>query len=108
MWCGAASAVTASPSSLARRTSSTEPAVDRWRKCTGAPVRRDSAMSRATMASSAAAGMPGRPSRLDQDEHPARVISTPAAGRERGKGRRALRTATEDTAQPTRDCDLDT
>ena len=41
MWCGAASAVTGRPSSLARRTRSTEPAVDRCRKCTGAPVRRD-------------------------------------------------------------------
>ena len=66
MWCGAASAVTARPSALARRTSSTEPAVERCRKWIGAPVRRASVMSRATIASSAAAGMPGMPSRLDQ------------------------------------------
>ena len=78
MWCGAASAVTGSPSALARRTSSTEPAVERCRKCTGAPVSRTSAMSRATIASSAAAGMPGMPSRLDQ--HPS-CMAPPAARR---------------------------
>ena len=65
-WCGATSAVARTPSALARRMSSTEPAVLMCWKCTRAPVRRASARSRATMSSSAAAGMPGMPRRLDQ------------------------------------------
>ena len=46
-WCGVTSAVTCTPSALARRTSSTPPAVLRWAMCTCAPVCRASAMSRA-------------------------------------------------------------
>ena len=64
-WCGAASAVTASPDALAAATSATEPAVDRCRKCIRAPVSRARAMSRATISSSASAGWPGRPRRAD-------------------------------------------
>ncbi len=60
------SAVTASPSAFAARTSSTDPAVDRCRKCMGAPVRRTRAMSRANISSSASTGWPAIPRRLDQ------------------------------------------
>ena len=66
-WCGVASAVTGSPSALARRTSATLPAVDRCRKCARAPVSRTSSMSRCTISSSAIDGHPGRPSRLQHD-----------------------------------------
>ena len=65
-WCGAASAVIASPRAFAARTSSTAPAVDTCRKCTRAPVSSARIRSRATMTSSAAAGRPGMPRRLDQ------------------------------------------
>ena len=53
------------PSALARRTSSTDPAVDKCVRCRRAPTNRASAMSRATAASSAAAGIPERPSRAE-------------------------------------------
>ena len=50
---------------MARRISSTEPRVDMWQRCTCPPVSSASRMSRATMISSAAAGMPLRPSRVE-------------------------------------------
>ena len=61
------SAVTRIPSSFARRTSSTLPAVDRCRRWIGAPVSRDSSRSRWTISSSARAGQPGSPSSLQHD-----------------------------------------
>src|SRR5256886_333453 len=63
-WCGATSAVTGTPRSLASRTMSTAAAVDRWRKWTGVPVSSASRTSRATTAASAASGRPGIPRRL--------------------------------------------
>ena len=56
--------VTEAPRSLARRTSSTVPAVLAWAMCSLPPTVSTSEMSRATIASSEAFGMPRRPSRL--------------------------------------------
>ena len=66
-WCGVTSQVTGSPLAFARRTRSSEPAVERWVRCSRAPgtSRTTSARiarSRATAASSAAAGQPRSPS----------------------------------------------
>ena len=74
-----ASAVTGRPAALARRTSSTDPAVDRCRKWTGWPVRRQRARSRITISSSASAGWPGRPSR--DDHSPSCMTPSPARAR---------------------------
>ena len=63
-WCGVASAVTASPSALAAASSDTEPRVETWAMWTRAPVWRARTTSRATIASSAAAGIGLRPSRV--------------------------------------------
>ena len=60
-WCGVTSHVTARPSAFARRTSSTERAVDTCCRCRRAPLSFASARSRAIAASSEAAGIPGRP-----------------------------------------------
>src|SRR5439155_449097 len=64
-WWGVTSAVTRMPSSLARRTSSTGPRVEMWHRWTCPPVRPASNASRATMISSAAAGMPFKPRRAE-------------------------------------------
>src|SRR6267143_2762585 len=58
-------AVTRTPRAFASRTSRTAPAVERCAMWTWAPVSSASTMSRATMTSSAAAGMPGSPSSVD-------------------------------------------
>ena len=59
-----ASAVTGRPSAFAAASSATDPRVERWAMWTRAPVCRASTTSRATMASSAAAGIGRRPSRV--------------------------------------------
>ena len=59
------SAVIARPPAFARRMSSTPPAVETWQRCMRPPVSFASARSRAIALSSAAAGMPARPSRAD-------------------------------------------
>ncbi len=59
------SAVTCSPSSLARRTDAMLPRVEMWAMCTRPPVRAASRTSRSTMISSASAGMPRRPRAVD-------------------------------------------
>ena len=64
-WCGQASAVTLTPRRLPSRTSSTERAVEMCWMCSRPPVISARRMSRATMMSSAAAGMPPSPSRID-------------------------------------------
>ena len=64
-WCGQASAVTRTPRRFPSRTSSTERAVEMCWMCSRPPVISARRMSRATMMSSAAAGIPGRPSRID-------------------------------------------
>ena len=64
-WCGVTSAVTRTPRAFAARMSSTEPAVLTCAMCTCAPVASASAMSRATIVSSAAAGTPRRPRRVE-------------------------------------------
>jgi hypothetical protein len=64
-WCVVASQVTAMPPAFAARTMATDPSVDRCWKWTRAPVRRARAMSRITISSSASAGWPAMPSRLD-------------------------------------------
>ena len=46
-----------------RQFDTTDPAVERWSRCTRAPVSRASAMSRMTISSSASAGCPGSPRR---------------------------------------------
>ena len=74
-WCGVTSAVTGRPSAFARRTSSTLPAVERWRKCMGAPVSRTSSMSRWSINSSAIEGQPGTP-RCEQ--HDPSCITAPS------------------------------
>ena len=66
---------------MAARTSSTVPAAEQWRKCTGVPVTAHSSMSRATITVSATDGRPGIPSRLDHAPScmcppPARVSSS--------------------------------
>src|SRR5439155_711799 len=60
-----AGAPTRTPRALASRTSRTAPAVERCATCTCAPVSSASTMSRATMTSSAAAGIPGSPSSVE-------------------------------------------
>ena len=64
-WWGQASAVTLTPRRLPSRTSSTERAVEMCWMCSRPPVISARRMSRATMMSSAAAGMPASPSRID-------------------------------------------
>ena len=64
-WWGQASAVTLTPRRLPSRTSSTERAVEMCWMCSRPRVISASRMSRATMMSSAASGMPARPSRID-------------------------------------------
>src|SRR5256885_6076230 len=64
-WWGVTSAVTRTPRAFASRTSRTAPAVERCAMWTWAPVSSASTMSRATITSSAAAGMPGSPSSVD-------------------------------------------
>ena len=66
-WCGQASAVTRTPRRWPSRTSSTERAVEMCWMCSRPPVISARRMSRATMMSSAAAGMPARPSRIDSN-----------------------------------------
>ena len=64
-WWGQASAVTRTPRRLPSRTSSTERAVEMCWMWSRPPVISARRMSRATMMSSAAAGMPASPSRID-------------------------------------------
>src|SRR2546421_1954615 len=64
-WWGVTSAVTRTPRAFASRTSRTAPAVERCAMWTWAPVSSASTISRATITSSAAAGMPGSPSSVD-------------------------------------------
>ena len=72
-WCGVTSQVTGSPAARARRTSSTEPAVERWVRCRCgaaeagyvATTSARRARSRATALSSAATGQPFSPSTVD-------------------------------------------
>ena len=64
-WWGVTSEVTfALPAALACRSSAMVPSVLMWARCSLPPVSAASSMSRATIVSSAAAGCPGRPSRL--------------------------------------------
>ena len=83
------------PSSLARRISSSASAVETCAKCTAPPVSRARLMSRATRIASAAAGMPGRPSRVGQfalgrARRRRRATDPPGAARcgRRSRGRR--------------------
>ena len=75
-WWVVASAVTGRPSARAGAPSPRCPAVDRCWKWTRAPVRRARAMSRSTISSSASAGWPGMPRRLD---HAPSCMCPPAA-----------------------------
>src|SRR5712692_1491231 len=63
-WCGVASAVTRTPRAFASRMARTVPAALTWATCRWAPVISARSRSRCTMATSAAAGIPGSPSRV--------------------------------------------
>ena len=65
-WWGVTSAVTRIPRFLAHRTTSTDPAVERWQMWRGAPTCSASKTSRAMMDSSATPGHPTRPSWADR------------------------------------------
>ncbi|OGT92101.1 MAG: hypothetical protein A2083_10810 [Gemmatimonadetes bacterium GWC2_71_9] len=63
-WCGVTSAVTRTPRAFASRTMRAAPAVEVCARCTCPPVSSARAMSRATITSSAARGIPLIPSRV--------------------------------------------
>src|SRR6202790_2246372 len=75
-WCGVTSQVTFSPRDLAQRTCSSDALAERCATCNRAPVSSASCTSRATHTDSAAAGIPGKPRRVDVT--PSR-ITAPAA-----------------------------